>query len=138
MVSRVAGLLAIAALGAVITGSFQTRLQQDVHRQNLGPPAHALVQQARTKPLVLDTSAVPAAQRAIARRDLVDASVHAFRLGMLISALLAALGGLIAALGIENPRRKVECADCPGGALAAGNIELARQPHGEPLPEPTT
>ena len=39
MVSRVAGLLAIAALGAVITGSFQTRLQQDVNRQNLGAPA---------------------------------------------------------------------------------------------------
>jgi hypothetical protein len=137
MVSRVAGLLAIAALGAVITGSFQTRLQQDVNRQNLGPPAHALVQGARTKPLVIDTSAVPATQRPTARGDLVDASVHAFRLGMVISAVLAVLGGLIAALGIENPRRKVECADCPGGALAAGNIEVARQPRGEPVPEAT-
>jgi EmrB/QacA subfamily drug resistance transporter len=137
MVSRVAGLLAIAALGAVITGSFQTRLQQDVNRQHLGPPAHALVQGARTKPLVIDTSAVPAAQRATARGDLVDASVHAFRLGMVISAVLAVLGGLIAALGIENPRRKVECADCPGGALAAGNIEVARRAPAAPVPEVT-
>jgi hypothetical protein len=37
---------------------------------------------------------------------LVDASVHAFRLGMEIAAALAALGGLIAAVGIENPRRR--------------------------------
>jgi hypothetical protein len=137
MVSRVAGLLAIAALGAVITGGFQTRLQQDVNRQHLGPPAHALVQGARTKPLVIDTSAVPAAQRPTARGDLVDASVHAFRLGMVISAVLAVLGGLIAALGIENPRRKVECADCPGGALAAGNIEVARRGPAAPVPEVT-
>ncbi len=134
MVSRIAGLLAIAALGAVITGSFQTRLNQDVTQQHLGAPAHALVQRARTKPLVIDTAGVPLPQRPIVRRDLVDASVHAFRLGMLIAALLAVLGGLTAAVGIVNPRRKVECADCPGGALAAGNIEVARRPAARPVP----
>jgi EmrB/QacA subfamily drug resistance transporter len=135
MVSRVAGLLAIAALGAVITGSFQTRLHRDLSRQHLGAPTHVLVQRARTKPLVVDVSGVPPSQRPVVRRDLVDASVHAFRLGMLVAALLAVLGGLTAALGITNPRRKVECADCPGGALAAGTIEIARRQPREPAPE---
>jgi EmrB/QacA subfamily drug resistance transporter len=123
MVARVAGLLAIAALGAVITGSFQTRLQHDVAGQRV--PA-AVVQRARTKPLVIDTAGVPGAEVPAVKHALVDSSVHAFRFGMLISALLAVFGGLIAAVGIENPRRKVECADCPGGALAAGNVEAAR------------
>ncbi len=40
---------------------------------------------------------------------------------MVIGALLAALGGLVALVGIENPRRKVPCVDCPGGALAGAS-----------------
>ena len=39
---------------------------------------------------------------------------------------LAALGGLVALLGIENPRRKVPCADCPGGVLAGAPVDAAR------------
>jgi EmrB/QacA subfamily drug resistance transporter len=134
MVARVAGLLAIAALGAVITGSFQNRLTQDVGRQRLGPVAHQVVERGRTAPLVIGTAGVPAAERPVVEHDLVDASVHAFQLGMLISALLVALGGLIAAAGIENPRREVECADCPGGALAAANVEVAKRPGAAPVP----
>ena len=56
---------------------------------------------------------------------------------MVISAVLAVLGGLIAAVGIENPRRKVECADCPGGALAAGNLEVAKRAPAARVPEVT-
>jgi hypothetical protein len=37
------------------------------------------------------------------RPALVDASVLVFGLGMEIAAALAALGGVIAAVGIENP-----------------------------------
>ena len=31
---------------------------------------------------------------------------------------------------------KVECADCPGGALAAGNLEVARRAPAAPVPVP--
>jgi hypothetical protein len=61
----------------------------------------------------------------VVRAALVDASVSSFRLGMEIGAGLAVLGGLVALVGIENPRRRVLCADCPGGALAGASEDTA-------------
>jgi EmrB/QacA subfamily drug resistance transporter len=126
--ARVAGLLAIAALGAVITGSFQHRLDHDLAGRALSPAARTVVARARVKTFVITTAGVPPAERAEVRAALVDGSVHAFRFGMVIAAVLAALGGLVALIGIENPRRKVAAGDCPGGALAASNAEVARTP----------
>jgi Na+/melibiose symporter-like transporter len=125
MVARVAGLLAIAALGAVVAGSFQHRLDHDAARHPLSAQARTVVTRADSRPLVISTTGVPARERPVVRHALVDASVHAFRVGMLIAALLAALGGLIALIGIENPRRKVVCADCAGGALAGASADTA-------------
>ena len=81
-----------------------------------------------------DAGAVPAADRAVVHRALVEASVHAFRIGIGIGAGLALLGGAVALVGIENPRRRVACADCPGGALAGASSALARDdgPAGAP------
>ncbi len=138
MVARVAGLLAIAALGAVVTGSFQTRVQHDVTHQTLSAPARVAIARARNRPFVIDTSGVPASERPVVHHALVDASVHAFRLGMLISAVLAVLGGLVALVGIENPRRKVPCVDCPGGALAGAPVDVARPPGDLRQPVPAT
>ena len=63
------------------------------------------------------TTGVPSARAPAVHAALVDASVHSFRLGMGVGAALAILGGLVALVGIENPRRRVRAADCPGGAL---------------------
>jgi predicted MFS family arabinose efflux permease len=128
-VSRVAGLLAIAALGAVVAGSFASRLDHDLANHALSAPAKAAVATARTRPLVIDASSVPAPQRATVHEALVESSVHSFRLGMLIAAGLAILGGVVALIGIVNPRGRVRCADCPGGALPA-----AATPCEEPQP----
>jgi hypothetical protein len=125
MVARVAGLLAIAALGAVVAGAFQQRLHQDVARQPLSVQARSVVARDENRPLVINTRGVPPAERPVVRHALVDASVHAFRFGMLIAAILAAFGGLIGLVGIENPRRKVACEDCPGGALAGAPADAA-------------
>jgi EmrB/QacA subfamily drug resistance transporter len=92
-VSRIAGLLAIAVVGAAVSAAFASRLGHDLAHT---PGAHAIVQAARTRPLV---TSGPAA----ARGALLDASVHAFHIGMEIAAGLAALGGVIALIGIENP-----------------------------------
>src|SRR5207302_1084302 len=58
-VARVAGLLAIAALGAVVSAAFQARLDRDVDPGRLGPQARAAIESARQKPLVTDVSDVP-------------------------------------------------------------------------------
>jgi hypothetical protein len=127
-VARVAGLVAIAALGAVVAGSFQGRLDSDLAHRPLDAPARAAVARARTRPLVVDVSGVPPGERAVIRTALVDASVHAFRVGLMISAVLASLGGVLALLGIENPRRVVRCAECPGGALTGASLDTASAP----------
>jgi hypothetical protein len=125
MVARVAGLLAIAALGAVITGSFGSRLDHDLAHRSLSPSARAAIVRAHTKPLVVTATGVPADERATVHAALVDASVHAFRFGLVIAALLAALGGLVALIGIENPRREVPSAECPGGPLVGASADTA-------------
>ena len=47
------------------------------------------------------------------------ASVRAFHHALLICAALLVAGGVTAALGIVNPRRRVRAEDCPGGQLVS-------------------
>lgn len=132
-VSRVAGLLAIAALGAVVSVAFQQRLDHDIHPSRLSPRTQAAVAAARNRPLVTDVSQVPPADRAQIHTVLVDASVHAFRIGMVVGGGLAILGGIVALVGIENPRRRVRCADCQPPAVSTTGATLTN----EPAPQPT-
>ena len=87
---------------------------------------------ARTRPLVTNAQSVPATERAEVHAALAGASVHAFRIGMLISAALALLGGLVSLVGIENPRRRVASEGCEGGALGlspdAAGVHVAAAP----------
>jgi EmrB/QacA subfamily drug resistance transporter len=109
-VSRFAGLLAIAAVGAVVSTSFASKLDHSVAHQTLSPSARSAVETARTRPLVTSTGRVPAAERPAVHAALVDASVHAFRIGIGIAGVLAMLGGAVALVGIENPRRRAPAA----------------------------
>jgi hypothetical protein len=56
-----------------------------------------------------------------------SASIHAFHVGIGVSALLVALGGLLGLVGIVNPRREVHCEDCAGGQFAGQPIDAARE-----------
>lgn len=125
-VARVANLLAIAALGAVVAASFASRLDHDVAGEPLSPTARSVVSTDRTRALVTSTAGVPASEKQEVHAALVDASVHAFRIGLGIGGALVVLGGLVALVGIENPRRKVPCTDCPGGALQGASTDLGR------------
>ena len=131
-VSRVAGLLAIAALGAIVSVAFQQRLDHDINLSRLSPRTQAAVAAARNRPLVTDVSQVPSADRAQVHTVLVDASVHAFRIGMVVGGGLAILGGIVALVGIENPRRSVRCADCQPPAVSTTGATLTTEREPQP------
>jgi EmrB/QacA subfamily drug resistance transporter len=105
-VSRVAGLLAIAVLGAVISAHFAADLDSGLGSRPLSPPATSAVEEAKEQPLgVPETDEVRPAE---GRRIVVaskDASTSAFHLGALIAGLLAILGGIASGVGIRNPKR---------------------------------
>jgi len=103
-IARVAGLLCVAGIGAVVAA---------VYAGELGSRAAGA-----------DTLAViPGMPESVA------ASVHAFHVGVAICAGLMALGGILGLVGIRNPRRAVRCEDCAEGAHA---LQAPHSPLGRP------
>jgi EmrB/QacA subfamily drug resistance transporter len=102
-VARIAGLLAVAAIGAVVSAAFASEL---------GGTATATAERTLG-------AATPAIR---------DASVQAFHVGIAIAAGLVALGGLLGLVGIRNPRRAIACEDCAGGQLEGHPLTLTRTP----------
>jgi len=106
-VSRVAGLLGIAAVGAVIASQFGSSL--DSHLADRGPLTAAVqraADNAKTRPLV-GTHAEPA-YRSTLGPAVDSASTTAFHTGMMVAALLVGFGGVISLVGIRDPRRRQE------------------------------
>jgi hypothetical protein len=131
-IARVANLLAIAAMGAVVAASFQARLDHDLAGRRLSPSARAAAARARIRPLVIDVRGVPAAEKGTVRSALRDASVAGFRAGIEIAALLAVLGGVVSLIGIENPPRRRE----PSPADHADDRPIAAGAGAEAPPPP--
>jgi MFS family permease len=129
-ISRIGGLVAIAAVGAAIAGAFQSHLGRDL--RGLRVPAPVLAA-ARARPLVTLAPYAPPAQRAPFHRALVRASVSAFREGMAIAGVLAIAGGLISLAGIAPlPRGQAEHGGKSQGeeGVAAELEALGGQQHG--------
>jgi EmrB/QacA subfamily drug resistance transporter len=126
-IARVAGLLAVAALGAVVAAQFASTIDKKVDSQPLSPAASRVVQDAKRRTLGrVEPSAVPGPQGAAIAAAVEDASVSAFHTGVGIAAALVALGGVLGLVGIRNPRRDVPCEGCPGGQFAGAPAEAAR------------
>jgi len=107
-VSRVAGLMAIAVLGAVISAQFESGLDQRLAGVSLSPAAERAVDKARSRPLgAAPTGRLDAAEAERVEGAVDDASTSAFHLGVGICGALLIAGGLTSAAGIRNPRRKV-------------------------------
>jgi EmrB/QacA subfamily drug resistance transporter len=136
-VSRVAGLLAIAVLGAVISAYFGSSLDDSLGDRPLGPRAERIVSDAKAQPLAVpDTGGLPPTQAARLDSASADASTSAFHLGIGIAGLLMIAGGIVSGFGIENPRRRVEALPSRGSAQAGEcghGVEADRAP-----PEPAT
>ena len=123
-VARVAGLIAIAAIGAVISSQFRSSLDQNLAGVRLSAAAQAAVVQARGETLA---RVDPARVGLHVAHAVQSASVDAFHVGMGISAVLVAIGGVLGLAGIRNPRRTVHCEECPGGQIAGQPLDAARE-----------
>jgi Na+/melibiose symporter-like transporter len=137
-IARVAGLVAIAAIGAVVAASFSSSIDDSLAGRPLGPAARSSVESAKERTMSrADTSGMPPGQARAVAGAVEDASVTAFHKAMLIAAALVALGGVLAAAGIVNPRREVEAEGCPGGQLVAQPQDVGRcADQAEPAREP--
>jgi EmrB/QacA subfamily drug resistance transporter len=118
-VSRVAGLLAIAVLGAVISASFGAKLDDQLGAAALSGTAATAVTEAKEKPLAVpETDGVAAAEGERVMQAAADASTSSFRLGIGIAGVLMILGGIVAGLGVQNPKRSREAIPSRGSAQA--------------------
>jgi EmrB/QacA subfamily drug resistance transporter len=133
-IARIAGLLAVAAIGAVVSAQFSSALDDRLAGQTLSAPARSAVEQARKETLATVDPAVTGSEVAGAVQS---ASAHAFQVGIGISTALVALGGLLGLVGIRNPRRAVRCQDCPGGQFAGQPLDSARERGALPGPAAT-
>jgi EmrB/QacA subfamily drug resistance transporter len=141
-IARVAGLVAIAAVGAAVTAHYASALDDRLGPLAARPAIAKFVEKAKRQPLAKPSGrSLPPELRRRVEPAADDASVSTFHLAMGISAALVALGGLLGAVGIENPRRRVEASECPGGQLAGVPGEAGRQSpcdwHRPVAPEPT-
>ncbi|HEY3191591.1 MAG TPA: MFS transporter [Solirubrobacterales bacterium] len=145
-VSRVAGLLAIAVLGALIAGKFGSTIDSNLAGTQLSPQAQQAVSDAKSKPLGgADTADLAAVEATRVDSAVTDASTDAFRLGVAAGGLLMVVGGVIAGVGLRNPKRETEygapgavpageCAHCPDHLDGAGR--KVERPEREPVAEP--
>ncbi len=126
-IARVAGLIAVAALGAIVSAQFAGRIEQRLPRTGLGAPARAAVSEAKTRPLGgASLSGVTGTERASLTAAFDDASEQSFHSGIGIAALFIGIGGFVSLAGIRDPRRRVPAHECPGGALTGASPDVAR------------
>ena len=118
-IARVAGLLAVAALGAVVASSFGSAIDSRLGDRDLSPAAQRSIASAKKSTLTkADVNGLTPSEAPAVASAVEHASVRAFHTGMGIAAALVGLGGLLGLAGIRNPRNDPHCADCPGGAMA--------------------
>jgi EmrB/QacA subfamily drug resistance transporter len=143
-VSRVAGLLAIAILGALIAGNFDASIDDNLSGKQLSQQGASAVDSAKDKPLgAADTAGLDPGEASTVDDAVSDASTSAFHLGLAAGGLLMIVGGVIAGIGLRNPRRRSEyeapgaatageCAHCPDHLDDRPEREREREPVAEP------
>jgi EmrB/QacA subfamily drug resistance transporter len=133
-VARTAGLLATAAVGAVLASSYAARLDDAVAGTPLSPAAAARIADARDRALSpVETGGLDAGERELVAGAVRDAGVETFHVAALIGALMLAAAGVLGGVFLRNPRRPTEARGCPGGQLVgapeeAGLAVAAREP----------
>jgi len=126
-IARVAGLVAIAVIGAVVSSAFASSVDDQLAGRRLSPRAERVVAQGKTEVLGASVPPTLGVERVPVQAAVADASVDGFRTGMLLGAGIVVLAGIVSIAGIRNPERDVKCADCAGGALAGAPQDAGRE-----------
>jgi EmrB/QacA subfamily drug resistance transporter len=123
-VARVAGLLAVAVVGAISAAQFANTLDSKLPLASMSPTTQQAVVQMKKRTLVTNASTAAPSDRPRVHAALQDASVKAFHIGIGISGLLAIAGGLVSLIGLESRRRAYKAECCPGGAIVGASEEV--------------
>jgi EmrB/QacA subfamily drug resistance transporter len=128
-VSRVAGLLAIAVLGAVIAAHFGSQLDARLQGQRLDPQVQRAVAEAKLRPIAGSRGQkLDPATRERLGPAIDDAALSGFHLGAGIAGALMILGGLVSAIGIRNPEHPLRAGPAPRATMAGDCGEQPRSP----------
>jgi Major Facilitator Superfamily len=126
-IARTAGLLATAAVGAVLASGYADRLDTELAGQTLSPAGQEQVAAARDRALSpVDSAALPVADRAVVTEAVQNAGVATFHLAALIGAAMCAAAGLLGGLMLRNCRRPTEAEHCAGGQLVGAPEQAGR------------
>ena len=105
--SRVAGLLAVAGLGVVVSLSFRAAVATRTEDLSLSPPASEAIEEVEREPTgAFDVAELPPR----AEEAVLSSYTVAFHRAMIVCAAMAAIGGGMAALMVrdQKSRREVE------------------------------
>jgi EmrB/QacA subfamily drug resistance transporter len=121
-VARVAGLLAIAVIGAAVSSQFGSSVSDHLATAELSPQGQHVVSSANSRPLAGgdEVQRLSGSERATVGGAIEQSSRDAFHLAALLGACLMFAGGLISAIGIQNPRRRPAVTQHAARAAAAG------------------
>jgi EmrB/QacA subfamily drug resistance transporter len=135
-IARVAGVLAIAVIGAVVSAQFASSLDGKLSHDRLDGRGASVVASAKSRPLAGGDEAarLSGAERSTVGTAIELSSRDAFRVAAAIGACLMFLGGLTAAVGIQNPRRPEADQQVPLAAAAGECARAARIRDPEPVP----
>ena len=127
-IARVAGLIAIAAIGALVAAQYGDRLDAALGDLATRPDVAAAIEPVRERPFVVEPPAGldPAVADQVARAQ-EEASVDSFHFGIGIASVLVAMGGVLGLVGIRNRRRVVAAEGCPGGQFVGVPEEASHQ-----------
>lgn len=100
-IARIAGLVAIAAVGAVVAIQFGNSLQSSMAGH---VPAGTLEKAKQTS--LITTPPAPYQHDAVFKQAMTNASVSAYRLGIEVTAGLVIAGGVVSLIGIKNPSKE--------------------------------
>src|SRR5829696_7334038 len=126
-IARTAGLLATAAVGAVLAGFYADRLDSELAGHTLTSAGQAQVAEARDRALSpVRPAALPPQDRAAVTEAVRDAGVLTFHLAAVLGAAMVAFAGVLGGLLLRNCKRPTAAARCPGGQLVGAPEETGR------------